>query len=166
MKKTCISLFFGMALIGCKTAMVQKQYLVKGTTNEYVTGTIPKSCQNFSDGVTASFDAMVKYSGKELASASGSYQMALKISEFSGRVRTIVASQCEINKNSIVLDPNISDQAVYMELVKNYTEYQKIKDLIDSNPSEAQKTTIVNAIVTTYNTYYKIPESGIGKVNQ
>lgn len=166
MKKTFFSLLLFAGLTGCRTAMVQKQYLVKGTTDKYVTGTIPKSCQKFSDGVTASFDAMVKYAGKELASASGDYQMALKISEFSGRVRTIVASLCEINRNAISYDTDISDQAVYMELVKNYMEYQKIKDLIDSNPSDAQKTTIVNAIANTYNSYYKIPDSGIGKVTQ
>ena len=114
---------------------------------------VPESCDKFSQGVKISLDALVKYSGQEI-SLKGNYDKANVISEFSERIKTITTAQCKICQRSNIIDPNVSDQVFYNDLVKNYVEYQKIRDFSSATLNDSEKTIIANALADVYRSIY------------
>ena len=98
---------------------------------------------------------MVKYAGQEAKLVGKTFREVSLISEFSDRIKAITAAQCRILQTSIIIDPNTSDYSFFNDIIKNYTEYQKVRDLIASNPSEAQKDEITKTILSVYETIFK-----------
>ena len=141
---------------GCpkgKSDFIDKEFLKKGTT-EKLTIKIPRKCETFNTGLKVNVDAMVEYAGHD-AQLAASFEKVSLISEFSERLKAITAAQCRVLHTSIIIDTNSSDFTLYNDIINKYTEYQKIRDLITSNPSEAQKDEITKTILAVYETLYK-----------
>ncbi|WP_340075625.1 hypothetical protein [Leptobacterium sp. I13] len=137
-----------------KVAFTKKEFIIKNSDPvQKITLDVPESCENFNTGVKVNIDAMVKYAGQE-ASLQANFEKISLISEFSDRLRAITAAQCRIVQTSTVIDPSTSDQTFYNDIVKNYTEYQKVRDLIASSPTEGQKDEITKTILSVYETMY------------
>lgn len=137
-----------------KVEFVKKEFIVQGSSPiQKVSIDVPVSCEKFNTGVEVNVEAMVEYAGQE-AALQASYEKILLISEFSERLKAITAAQCRIVQTATVIDPNTSDQTFYNDIVRNYTEYQKVRDLILANPSESQKDQIVETILSVYGTIY------------
>ena len=115
--------------------------------------TVPKKCKKFNSGVSASLNAMVSYSDQLKSSLEFDYNKALVISQYSERMKTIAATQCEYLRGVAVINSNNSDYDFYNALAANYLEYQKVKDLIDNNPNADEKVQITNAILSVYESF-------------
>jgi hypothetical protein len=136
-----------------KTPLIKKNFIVKGTTTK-IEVEIPEDCESFNDGIKLSVDAIAKYSGKEIGSFKGTYEKIKVLTDYSERIKTICVAQCNYLRNSVVLDVNESDYTFFSKLLQNYTEYQKIKDLVDTDLSEQQKDEVVNSISSVYKSLY------------
>ena len=152
-------LFYLVPLIfliqGCpnsKPDFIDKEFIKKGTS-EKITIKIPRKCETFNTGLKVNVDAMVEYAGQE-AQLAASFEKVSLISEFSDRLKAITAAQCRILHTAIIIDTNSSDFSLYNDIVNKYTEYQKVRDLISSNPSEEQKNEITKTILAVYETIY------------
>lgn len=146
-------------LFGCPSKPIEfckKEFVIKGSNPvEKIETQVPCSCDKWENGVKANIDAAVKYAGQE-ASLKGSFEKINLISQFSDRLKAITTAQCKINQTSITFDPNISDQVFYNEIVKNYTEYQKIADLQTAGLTADQKGRIVDALLNVYKSVYEL----------
>ncbi len=145
-------------LFGCpdkKNDFTDKVVLIEGTNPpEKISIQVPNDCQKFGDGVKVSIDALVKYSEKELGSLKGNFEKAKIISEYAQRIQTICIAQCNLVRTSTVISTKKSDYDLYSKIVSDYTEYQKIRDLITSNPTESQKNKITDSILEVYEDLY------------
>lgn len=148
-----------LVLWGCPSKPIEfceKEFVIRGTNPvEKLKTQVPCSCDKWENGVKANIDAAVKYAGQE-ASLRGSFEKINLISQFSDRLKAITTAQCKINQTSVTFDPNVSDQVFFNEIVKNYTEYQKIADLQTAGLSADQKTKIVNSLLAVYKSVYDI----------
>lgn len=136
-----------------KVKFINKDVIIKGTTNK-ITIQVPEKCGDFSEGVKMSLDAIVKYAGQD-ASLKATYDKVNIISEFSQRIKTITIAQCKIIQNSVVFDPNESDQVFYNQLVNDYIQYQKLRDFTQlENLNEEQRKLIATAITEVYTNIY------------
>lgn len=156
MKKYILILLIFPMLQACppKVEFIKKEFIIKDSNPiEKVSVDVPVSCEKFNTGVKVNVEAMVKYAGQE-AELKASFDKIMLISEFSERLKAITAAQCRIKQTASVIDPSISDHTFYDEIVRNYVEYQKVRDLILANPSESQKTSINKTILSVYEIIY------------
>jgi len=158
MKQNCFLFLLPLMILtqGCpkdEIKFIDKEFIIKGSTNK-ITIKVPTECEKFNTGVKVNVDAMVEYAGQE-AQLAANFEKVLLISEFSDRLRAIIAAQCNIVQTSLVIDPNNSDLSFYNDIVKNYTEYQKVRDLLTSNPSTSQKNEITKTILSVYEVIFK-----------
>jgi hypothetical protein len=148
-----------LVLFGCPSKPIEfckKEFVIKGSNPvEKIETQVPCSCDKWENGVKANIDAAVKYAGQE-ASLKGSFEKINLISQFSDRLKAITTAQCKINQTSITFDPNVSDQVFFNEIVKNYTEYQKIADLQTAGLTADQKGRIVDALLNVYQSVYEL----------
>ncbi len=143
-----------LLLQGCPVKFTKKEFIIKGSNPvQKITLDVPESCEKFSNGVEVNIEAMVKYAGQE-AELKANYDKVLLIEEFSDRLKAITSAQCKIVQTSTIIDTDVSDQTFYNEIVKDYVEYQKVKDLITSSPTETQKDEITKTILSVYETIY------------
>lgn len=158
MNKLEFILFVSLMVIiqGCpdkKPDFIDKEFIKKGTS-EKINVKIPRKCESFNTGLKVNVDAMVKYAGQN-AQLTANFEKVSLISEFSERLRAITAAQCRILQTSIIIDVNTSDFSFYNDIINNYTEYQKVRDLIAASPTEAQKDEITKTILSVYESIYK-----------
>ncbi|OIQ19296.1 MAG: hypothetical protein BM557_06215 [Flavobacterium sp. MedPE-SWcel] len=156
--KTTRFLFFltpiALILQGCPVKFEKKEFIIRGSNPvEKISLDVPKSCEKFNNGITVNIEAMVKYAGEE-AEFKANYDKVLLIEEFSDRLKAITSAQCKIVQTSTVIDTEISDHTFYNEIVKNYVEYQKVRDLILSSPNESQKDKVIESVLSVYEIIY------------
>lgn len=143
-----------LMLQGCPVKFKKKEFIIRGSNPvEKISLDVPESCEKFSNGVEINIEAMVKYAGQE-AELKANYDKVLLIEEFSDRLKAITSAQCKIVQTSTIIDTEVSDQTFFNEIVKDYVEYQKVRDLITSSPTQSQKDEITNTILSVYETIY------------
>jgi len=140
-------------VLSCSSLNYIKRTVYDANTGKSIVIEVPENCDDYSDGLIASINAIVKY-GQQEASFKADLNKINIIEQYSSRIKTITTAQCKINQNAVTIDTRISDQVFFMDLIKNYTEYQKIKDILDSDTSSIQKDKIANALLEVYNSIY------------
>src|SRR3990172_3783521 len=133
---------------------VDKEFVVKGSNPvQKVSVRVFKKCEDFETGVEVRLNAMVKY-GQQSAELRAEFNKVLLISQYAERLKAVCAAQCQLMHNTVILDISTSDYTFYSDIVKDYTEYQKVKDLLDGNPSEEERKSIAEAILGVYKKIY------------